>query len=46
MWVGLALYGLAFAPAGLLALASQAIIRGSIFGVTVTTLSVSSWRLV
>jgi steroid 5-alpha reductase family enzyme len=33
-WVGLAVYGLAFAPWGLLALAGQAIILGSIFGVT------------
>jgi steroid 5-alpha reductase family enzyme len=33
-WLGLALYGLAFAPAGLLALLGQAIILGSILGVT------------
>jgi hypothetical protein len=39
VWIGLALYGLAFAPAGLLALALQAIILGSIFVVTVTTRS-------
>jgi steroid 5-alpha reductase family enzyme len=34
VWVGFAIYGLAFAPAGLLALAAQAIILASIFGVT------------
>ncbi|HEU0029482.1 MAG TPA: DUF1295 domain-containing protein [Kofleriaceae bacterium] len=33
-WVGLASYSLAFAPWGLLALAGQAIILGSIWGVT------------
>ncbi len=33
-WIGLALYGLAFAPAGLIALVGQAIILGSILGVT------------
>lgn len=33
-WVGLALYGLAFAPAGLIALLGQAIILASIFSVT------------
>lgn len=34
VWLGYAIYGLAFAPSGLLALAGQAIILGSIFGVT------------
>ena len=34
MWLGLALYGLAFAPVGLIALLGQAIILGSILGVT------------
>ena len=34
VWIGYALYGLAFAPWGLVALAGQAIILGSIFGVT------------
>ena len=34
MWLGYALYGIAFAPWGLVALAGQAIIVGSIFGVT------------
>ena len=33
-WIGLAVYGLAFAPAGLIALLGQAIILGSILGVT------------
>lgn len=33
-WLGLALYGLAFASAGLIALVGQAIILGSILGVT------------
>jgi steroid 5-alpha reductase family enzyme len=33
-WLGLAVYGLAFAPSGLIALAPQAIILGSIWGVT------------
>jgi len=33
-WVGLAVYGLAFAPWGLIAIAPQAIILGSILGVT------------
>jgi steroid 5-alpha reductase family enzyme len=33
-WVGLAVYGLAFTPWGLIALAPQAIILASIFGVT------------
>jgi steroid 5-alpha reductase family enzyme len=33
-WVGLTIYGLAFAPAGLIALLGQAIILGSILGVT------------
>lgn len=33
-WIGLALYGLAFAPVGLIALLGQAIILGSILGVT------------
>ena len=33
-WLGLALYGLAFAPAGLIALLGQAIILASILGVT------------
>ncbi len=34
VWVGYAVYGLAFAPWGLVALAPQAIILGSILGVT------------
>jgi steroid 5-alpha reductase family enzyme len=34
VWVGYAVYGLAFAPAGLIAIVGQAIIVGSIFGVT------------
>jgi steroid 5-alpha reductase family enzyme len=33
-WVGLAIYGIAFAPVGLIALLGQAIILGSILGVT------------
>ena len=33
-WIGLAIYGLAFAPAGLIALLGQALILGSILGVT------------
>jgi steroid 5-alpha reductase family enzyme len=33
-WVGLAVYGLAFAPWGLIALAPQAIILAAILGVT------------
>jgi steroid 5-alpha reductase family enzyme len=33
-WIGLAVYGIAFAPWGLVALAPQAIILGSIWGVT------------
>ena len=33
-WVGLAVYGLAFAPEGLIAVVGQAIILGSILGVT------------
>ena len=34
VWVGYAVYGLAFGTAGLIALAPQAIILASIFGVT------------
>jgi steroid 5-alpha reductase family enzyme len=34
VWLGYAVYGLAFAPAGLIALVPQAIMLGSIFGVT------------
>jgi steroid 5-alpha reductase family enzyme len=34
VWIGYAIYGLAFAPAGLIALVPQAIMLGSIFGVT------------
>ena len=34
VWLGYAVYGIAFAPWGLVALAPQAIILGSIFGVT------------
>ena len=34
MWLGYAVYGIAFAPWGLVALAPQAIILASIFGVT------------
>ena len=34
MWLGYTVYGLAFAPAGLIALVGQAIILGSILGVT------------
>ena len=34
MWIGFAVYGLAFAPWGLVALLGQAIILGSILGVT------------
>lgn len=34
VWIGYALYGLAFAPLGLLALSGQAVIVASIFGVT------------
>ena len=34
MWLGYAVYGVAFAPWGLVALAPQAIILASIFGVT------------
>jgi Protein of unknown function (DUF1295) len=34
VWLGHAVYGVAFAPWGLIALAPQAIILGSIFGVT------------
>ena len=34
VWIGYAVYGIAFAPWGLVALAPQAIILGSIFGVT------------
>jgi steroid 5-alpha reductase family enzyme len=34
VWLGFAVYGLAFAPAGLIALLGQAIILGSILGVT------------
>jgi steroid 5-alpha reductase family enzyme len=33
-WVGFAIYGLAFAPLGMIALLGQAIILGSILGVT------------
>ena len=34
MWVGYAVYGVAFAPWGLIAIVGQAIIVASIFGVT------------
>jgi steroid 5-alpha reductase family enzyme len=34
VWLGYAVAGFAYAPAGLIALAPQAIILGSIFGVT------------
>jgi steroid 5-alpha reductase family enzyme len=34
VWIGFAIYGLAFAPVGLIALLGQAIILGSILGVT------------
>jgi steroid 5-alpha reductase family enzyme len=34
VWLGFAIYGLAFAPAGLIALLGAAVIFGSIFGVT------------
>jgi steroid 5-alpha reductase family enzyme len=34
VWIGHAVYGIAFAPWGLVALGGQAIILGSIFGVT------------
>ena len=34
MWIGYAVYCIAFAPAGLIALVPQAIILASIFGVT------------
>ena len=34
MWIGYAVYGLAFAPWGLIAIVPQAIILASIFGVT------------
>jgi len=34
VWVGFAVYGIAFAPWGLVALLGQAIILGSILGVT------------
>ena len=34
MWLGYAVYGIAFAPWGLVALAPQAIMLASIFGVT------------
>ena len=34
MWLGYAVYGIAFAPWGLVALAPQAIIIASIFGIT------------
>ena len=34
MWIGYAVYGLAFAPWGLIAIVGQAIIVASIFGVT------------
>jgi steroid 5-alpha reductase family enzyme len=34
VWLGFAIYGLAFAPAGLVALVGQAIIFASIWGVT------------
>ncbi len=34
MWVGYAVYGIAFAPWGLIAIVPQAIILASIFGVT------------
>ena len=34
MWLGYAVYGVAFAPWGLVAVVPQAIILGSIFGVT------------
>ena len=34
MWIGFAIYGLAYLPWGALALIGQAIIVGSIFGVT------------
>ena len=34
MWIGYAVYGIAFAPWGLIAIAPQAIILASIFGVT------------
>ena len=34
VWLGYAVYGIAFAPWGLVALAGQAIILASIFGVT------------
>ena len=34
VWIGYAVYGIAFAPWGLIAIAPQAIILASIFGVT------------
>jgi steroid 5-alpha reductase family enzyme len=34
VWLGYAVYGVAFAPWGLVAVVPQAIILGSIFGVT------------
>lgn len=34
MWIGYAVYGLAFWPHGLIAIIAQAIMVGSIFGVT------------
>jgi steroid 5-alpha reductase family enzyme len=34
VWIGYAVYGIAFAPAGLIALVPQALILGSIWGVT------------
>lgn len=34
VWIGYAVYGFAFAPAGLIAIVGQAIIVASIFGIT------------
>jgi steroid 5-alpha reductase family enzyme len=34
VWIGYAIYGIAFAPAGLIAIVAQAVIFGSIWGVT------------
>jgi steroid 5-alpha reductase family enzyme len=34
VWIGYAVYGIAYAPWGLIALAPQAIILGSIYGIT------------
>ncbi len=34
MWIGYAIYNMAFAPAGLIALLGQAVIVGAILGVT------------